>query len=60
MRKVWEDIQKELEKSTQRERRRRITPSSRGKAGEQAPIPVEVHQPPAKPVQIAREFAAGC
>lgn len=60
MQRVWEDIQKELEKSSQR-----ITgggappPGAGGQTGEQAPIPVEVHQPPAKPVQIASEFAGG-
>ena len=60
MQRVWEDIQKELEKSSQR-----MTgggappPGARGQTGEQAPIPVEVHQPPAKPVQIASEFAGG-
>ena len=60
MQRVWEDIQKELEKSSQRMAGGGAPPpGARGQTSEQAPIPVEVHQPPAKPVQIASEFAGG-
>src|SRR5512144_1191903 len=60
MQKVWEDIQKELEKSTQGSSGTSASTSgSSAGTGEQAPIPVEVHEPPAKPVQIASEFAGG-
>jgi predicted PurR-regulated permease PerM len=60
LQKVWADIQTELEKSTQRATSGGAPPSgSLNQAREQAPIPVEVHQPPAKPVQIASEFAGG-
>jgi predicted PurR-regulated permease PerM len=60
MQKVWEDIQKELENSTRGAPGASAPPSgSPTGTGEQAPIPVEVHEPPAKPVQIASEFAGG-
>jgi predicted PurR-regulated permease PerM len=60
LQKVWDDIQKELDKSTERARGGDALPSrSQGQAAEQAPIPVEVYQPPAKPVEIASEFAGG-
>ncbi len=57
---VWQDIQQELEKSTQKSPSANTSsPGSRGQTGEPTPIPVEVHEPPAKPVQIASEFAGG-
>jgi predicted PurR-regulated permease PerM len=60
MQKVWEDIEKELENSTRGAPVTSTPPSgSSTGTGEQAPIPVEVHEPPAKPVQIASEFAGG-
>ena len=60
MQKVWEDIQTELENSTRDAPGKSAPPSgSSTGTGEQAPIPVEVHEPRAKPVHIASEFAGG-
>jgi predicted PurR-regulated permease PerM len=60
LKRVWEDIQAELEKSVQAPRttNEQRTPPA-GTSPPPAPIPVEVHQPPANPVEIVGEFAGG-